>query len=72
MAKFTGLSEQYDGGRAIFVQQEGPHVLLSVQAGPDCNTGTTLITPAQARALSAALLEIASSASDYEGIPSGL
>lgn len=64
--KIGGLSEQLDGGRAVYVQQEGPHVMLSVEAGPDCNTGTALITPAQARAISTALLKIAERADQVE------
>ncbi len=59
MSKFSGLSEQYDGGRDVFVQQEGPHVMLSVEAQSGVNAGVTLLTPAQARAISTVLLEIA-------------
>jgi hypothetical protein len=66
--KFTGLGEQYDGGRDVYVQQEGSHVQLSVEAQSGANSGVTLLTPAQARAVSDSLLKFAAEADQYGGI----
>jgi len=65
MAKLAALGEQYDGGRDVFVQQEGAHVMLSVEAQSGANAGVCLLTPSQARALSAVLVAIAVNADDY-------
>ncbi len=63
--KLTGFGEQYDGGRDIYVLQEGAHVMLSVEAESGANAGTALITSGQARAMSTVLLEVAQQADAY-------
>jgi hypothetical protein len=57
--KITAMAEQYDGGREVHVQQEGPHVLLSVEAQQGANAGVGLLTPGQARTLAGRLLRTA-------------
>jgi hypothetical protein len=53
------------------VQQEGAHVQLSVEATSGSSTGDSLLTPAQARAISTALLKVAADADHYGEIEGG-
>jgi hypothetical protein len=66
--KITALSEQYDGGRDIYVQQEGAHVQISVEATSGSNAGEALLTPAQARVIAEALLKIAADSDEWAGL----
>lgn len=63
--KLTGLAEQYDSGREIYIQQEGALVQISVEAQQGSNAGTALVTPGQARIIASALLKEASGADEY-------
>lgn len=65
MAKWTGLAEQFDSGHDVFVQQEGAHVQLSVEVQSGANAGVVLLTPAQARAISAELSRLAILSDEY-------
>lgn len=63
--KLTAFGEQFDGGRDVFVQQEGAHVHLSVECTSGDNAGRVLLTPAQARAISDALLKLAADSDHF-------
>ena len=60
--KMRALAEQFDGGRSVITEQEGPHVQLSVEATSGSNEGVALLTPAQARALAESLTGLAAEA----------
>ena len=64
--KLSGLAEQYDGGRAVIVQQESALVSVSVECQSGANSGVALLTPSQARTMAKALNEAASSAEEFE------
>jgi hypothetical protein len=69
--KITGISEQYDGGREVHVQQEGSHVMLSVADSPGSGgPASVLLTPDEAKAIAAALLSVGDQARNIimEGI----
>lgn len=63
--KITALGEQYDGGRDVYVDQEGAHVVLAVDATSGSDKGSCMLTPGQARAISAELLRVARNADDW-------
>lgn len=67
MAKFTGLADYCDK-RDVWVEQEGAHVALAVEATSGSNRGEAMITPHQARAIADELRRVADDAERHSGV----
>jgi hypothetical protein len=61
VAKWTGIAEQYDGGKEVFVGQEGVMVTLTVEKE------VSMVTPSQARSIAAELVKTAQEAEGFDG-----